>query len=93
MSVGVTEHCYKIRLRIYRTNCSTLGYDSELCLVIGFLFLVHLYTCRLPDSFEHLVCATLFLFRTSFGVCTQKEVTLSELKNILLCNKRIIFLQ
>jgi len=31
---------------------------------------VHLYTCKLPDSFEHLMHVTLFLFTTSFGVCT-----------------------
>jgi len=32
-----------------------LDYDSELCLVIRFLFLLRLYTCRQPDSFEHLM--------------------------------------
>ena len=65
-----------------------LGYDSDLRLVISFLFLVYLHTCGLPDSFEHLMHATLFLFTTSFGFCTQKEiVTLSELKKALLCNK------
>jgi len=65
-----------------------LGLRFKLCLVISFLLLFHLYTFRLPDSFEHLMCATLFLFTTSFGVCTKTEiVALSELKNPPLCKK------
>jgi len=39
------------------------------------------------------MCATLFLFATSFGVCTKTEiVALSELKNPPLCNKFHCFL-
>ena len=53
----------------HTTGC-TLDYDSELRLVISVLFLVHLDTCKPPDLFEHLMRATLFLFTTSFGVCT-----------------------
>jgi len=85
---GDTERCYQTGLLIYHTNwrCCTSDYDSELKLVI--IFLVHLCTCRQPNSFIHLMCATLFLFTTSFRSCTQREiVTLSELQNPLLCNK------
>jgi len=64
----VIEDFYEVGLQIYDTNwrCCTMDYDSELCLVLLFIFLVHLYTRGLPDSFEHLMCATLI----SFGMCT-----------------------
>ena len=59
--------------------------------MISFLFLVYLYTCRLPDSFEHIMHAAQFPF-TSFGVCTGKEiVALSQLKIPLLFNKSNCF--
>jgi len=63
-------------------------------LVINVLFSIYLYMCRLPDSFEPLMCATPILFTTSFGVCTWKEiVALSELQNPLLCNTFHLFSQ
>jgi len=54
---AVTEHCYNIGLWIYHTNwvCFTLDYESWLCFLISFLFLVRLYTCRVPDSVEQLM--------------------------------------
>jgi len=55
--LDVIEHCYEAGLRIYHTNWRycTLDYDSESCLVIRLHFLVYHCTCRLPDSFEHLI--------------------------------------
>jgi len=60
----VTEHRYQIGLEIHHTNwrCCTLHYNSELCLLICFVLLVH--TGRLPDSFGQFIRATLFLFTT-----------------------------
>jgi len=58
-----------------------LGLLFRVVLSNTFSLLVNFYTCGLLDSFEHFMRATLFLFTTTFGVCTQKQiVTLSELK-------------
>jgi len=67
--------CYEVGY-ISHTNwrCCTLDHDSGLCIVKSFLFLFHLYTFRLPDSFEHLMCATLFLFTTSFGFVRKRRL-------------------
>jgi len=85
---GITEHCYEIGLWIYHTNwiCCTLDYDSELCLVISILFLVHLYTCRLPDSIDQLMRNTAPVHDIIWRLYIKVDVTLSELKNPLLYN-------
>jgi len=68
---GVTENCYEIDLWIYHTKwrCCTLAYGSELCILKSFLFLVHLYTCRLPDSVDQLMRAILLMITTLFVLC------------------------
>jgi len=87
---GVTEHCYEIGLRIYHTNwrCCTLAYGSELCTLTYFLFLfifTHVgYQIQLISSCaQQYSCSRVHL---EF-VRNRDIVTLSELKNPLLCNK------
>jgi len=89
---GVTERCYEIGLRIYHTNwrCCTLAYGSELCILINFLFLVHDthvgYQIQLISSCaQQCSCSRVHL---DF-VRNRDTVTLSEMKNPLLCHSGV----
>jgi len=74
------EHCHEVGLWVaYITQTGGVApwfmiQTSEFCLVINFLLLAQHCKCRLLDSFEHFVCAKLFLFMTSFGICTLKKI-------------------